>query len=284
MKLYKLRISIFLCSTHAIFLTRGTDFSRLSHHYQSLFLHKIEVIMSDSDTASETDDRTAEEVAFAASETRRIISILQNQVRRAECGCIVQIAKESILEPESCQLMSSDWIYGVITNLVDSCEYTGSVAYQVDWATAHFSTHNSFLSLVAPVFEHDFTVMKFSEEGHDDNDDIELRRQFGKVNGEWIVVDYKGFFCEFCEGTQCDRAQFADELDGFLEEVKQMSLPSNQSRYKMYRWSTNMKYGSLGTGVRKEVDECVQDFIMQEFPVEKGMRRTGFIGIGSDKS
>jgi len=62
-----------------------------------------------------------------------------------------------------------------------------------------------------------------------------------------------------------------------------MSLPNNQSRYKIYRKYTHMKYGSLGTGVRREVDECVQDLIMQEFPVERGMRRTGFVVIGSDE-
>ena len=239
--------------------------------------------MSDSDTASEADDRTAEEVAFAASETRRIISILENQVRRAECGCIVQISKESILEPESYELMNSDWIYGVISNEEDRCEDTGAVAYQVNWATAHLSTHNSFLSLVAPVFEHDFTVLKFPEDEHDDNDDIELRRQFGKVNGEWIIVDYGGYICEFCDGTQCDRAQFGDDLDSFMGQVEQMSLPNNQARYKVYRQYTHMKYGSLGTGVRREVDVCVQDLIMQEFPVERGMRRTGFVVIGSDE-
>ena len=43
-----------------------------------------------------------------------------------------------------------------------------------------------------------------------------------------------------------------------------------------------MKYGSLGTGVRREVDVCVPDFIMQEFPIERDMRRTGFVVIGSD--
>ena len=116
----------------------------MSYHYLSLFLHKIEVITSDSDNANDDDDWSAEEVAFAASKARRIISILENQVCRAECGCIVQIAKESTLEAESYKEMRSEWIYVIISNEEDQYELTGTVAYQINWATAHLSTYNSF--------------------------------------------------------------------------------------------------------------------------------------------
>ena len=68
-----------------------------------------------------------------------------------------------------------------------------------------------------------------------------------------------------------------------VEEVSAMSLPANQARYRMYRQFTHLRYGTLGSGVRKELCDCVQDLVMQEFPVERGMRRTGFVVIGSDE-
>ena len=89
------------------------------------------------------------------------------------------------------------------------------MAYQINWITAHLSTHNSFLSLVAPVWEHDFIVFKFLEDEHNDNDDAELSRIFSKSNGEWIVVKYRGYTCEFCDLKSCDRAQYGGDVDVF---------------------------------------------------------------------
>ena len=57
----------------------------------------------------------AEEELFSASEARRIISILQNQVRRAEYGYIVKMDKEKIVAPESCEQMKCDWLYRIIS-------------------------------------------------------------------------------------------------------------------------------------------------------------------------
>ena len=85
--------------------------------------------------------------ASTAMEVRRIKLLLQNQVRRAECGSIVKISKSDILEPESCELMRGDWLYGIISNEADYCEDTGCVAYQINWCTAHLHTHNSFCRL-----------------------------------------------------------------------------------------------------------------------------------------
>jgi len=96
------------------------------------------------DKIDNDDERLAEDDASAASEARRIKRILEIQVRRAECGCIVQIPKENILEPESCEQIRCDWIYGIISNEEDACEVTGSVAYQINWITAHLSIGNSF--------------------------------------------------------------------------------------------------------------------------------------------
>ena len=229
------------------------------------------------------DDCLSEDDPSTAIEIRRIKLLLQNQVRRAECGSVVQISKYDLLEAESCELMRGDWVYGIISNEADYCEDTGCVAYQITWCTDHLHTHNSLLSLVAPVFEIDFTVIKWPEDEHDDNDDVEVRRLFGKVNSEWVIVDYGGYICEFCEKTMCDRAQYGDELDNMVEEVSAMSLPANQSRYSMYRQFTHLRYGTLGSGVRKELCDCVQELVMHEFPVASGSTRRGFVAVSNDE-
>ena len=239
--------------------------------------------MEANNEINDGDNRLSDEDRSTAIEIRRIKLLLENQVRRAECGSIVQISKCDILEPESCEMMRGDWIYGLISNEADYCEDTGCVAYQINWCTAHLHTHNSFLSLVAPVFEIDFTVLKWPEDEHDDNDDVELRRLFGKLNGEWCIVEYGGYTCEFCDETMCDRAQYGDELDSMVQEVIEMSLPANQSRYSMYRQFTHLRYGTLGSGVRKELCDCVQDLIMQEFPVTAGTTRRGFVAVVNDE-
>ena len=59
--------------------------------------------------------------------------------------------------------MMSKWIYGMTSDEYDVCEVTGSVVYQVHWSTAHVSTHTSFLSLMAPLFENDFLVLNFPD-------------------------------------------------------------------------------------------------------------------------
>jgi len=232
--------------------------------------------MVETDHTNNNDNGAAKEAAFAASEASRISTILENQVRRAECGCIVQIPKELILEPESNERIRCDWIYGIISNEEDVCEDTGSVAYQVNWCTAHLPTGNSFLSLVAPVWEHDFSVLKFPE-CEMDEEDVELRRQFKKHNGEWLIVEYGGYSCEYCEEHSCDRAQYRDELEVMFEEVSQMGVPPNQKRYMMYRQFIALKHGPLGNRVRRKLDDCVQELVVCHFPVEAGKRKWGFV-------
>ena len=88
--------------------------------------------MVETDKTNDNDKGAAKEAAFAASEASRIITILENQVRRAECGCIIQIPKEFILEPESNERIRSDWIYDIISNEDDVWDRTGSVIYQIN--------------------------------------------------------------------------------------------------------------------------------------------------------
>ena len=136
---------------------------------------------------------------------------------------------------------------------------------------------------MAAVSELDFTVIKWPEEDHDDNDDVELKRLFSKLNGEWIIVEYRGYICEFCDEMMCDRAQYGDDLDSMVQEVSQMGLPANQSRYSMYRQFTHLRYGTLGSGVRKELCGCVQDLVMREFPVAAGTTRRGFMAVRNEE-
>ena len=238
--------------------------------------------MSDSEKSNDDDNERDERELINAMEARRIIAQLNNQVRRAEGGCIVQILKENLLEHESCTRMRSDWIYGIISNEVDVCPITCSVAYQVNWAYAHLPYGNSCLAFVAPVWEHDLDVLKFPEDDNDE-DDYELRRQFIKVNGEWSIVDYGGYSCEFCEAHCCDRAQYREELDGMLEYVRQLDLKPNQKRYQMYRRFISEKHGFCGTNMRHMVDDCVQELIVATFPVETGKRKRGYRSAGNDE-
>ena len=81
----------------------------------------------------------------------------------------------------------------------------------------------------------------------------------------------------------CYRAQYGDDLDSIVQEGSQMGLPANQSRYNMYRQFAYLRYGTLGSGVRKELCDCVQDLIMQEFPVTAGTTRRGFVAVQNDE-
>ena len=139
--------------------------------------------MSESEKSNDEEKERSHGEEIDAIEARRITSILENQVRRAECGSIVQIGKSELLDPESCERMREDWIYGIISNEEDQCPITGSVAYQINWAYDHLPYGNSFFNFVAPVWEHDFVVVKFQED-EDENDDIEITRQFKNHNGE----------------------------------------------------------------------------------------------------
>ena len=80
--------------------------------------------MEANNEINDGDNRLSDEDRSTAIEIRRIKLLLENQVRRAECGSIVQISKYDILEPESCKLMRGDWLYGIISNEADYCEDT----------------------------------------------------------------------------------------------------------------------------------------------------------------
>ena len=109
---------------------------------------------------------------------------------------------------------------------------------------------------MAPIFEHNFTVVKFSED-EEDNDDVDLTRQLKKENVEWIIFNYGGLGCEFCESRSCERTQYRDKLDGMVKYVNLFDLKTNQKRYRMHRKYIWEKYGGCGANMRHQIDDCV---------------------------
>ena len=128
---------------------------------------------------------------------------------------------------------------------------------------------------MAPYFEHDFEVVKFSDE-IDDKEDEEFSKQFVKVGNKWMIVEYVGVVCEFCESHTCDRVQYRVELEEILNEVALLQIANDKKRYQMYRRFTFMKHSSLGSRVRRKLDNCVQELIVGNFPVEAGKRKRGY--------
>ena len=89
-------------------------------------------------------------------------------------------------------------------------------------------------------------------------------------------VEYMGDKCEFCEGLFCDRVYYKNALDGILAEVAVMNCKLYQIRFTMYKRFTFMKYGVLGSELRCRVNECVQELIVLNFPVEAGKRKRSY--------
>ena len=77
-------------------------------------------------------------------ESRRITTILKNQVRRAECGSVVQILKIELLEPELYERMRGEWIYGIVSNEDNIYPVTGSYTYQINWPISYLSIGKGF--------------------------------------------------------------------------------------------------------------------------------------------
>ena len=130
------------------------------------------------------------------------------------------------------------------------------------------------------MFEHNFTVVIFPED-EEYNDDVELTRQFKKENSEWMISDYSGLECEFCESYICDRAQYRDDLDGVIEYVNLLDMKPNQTRYWMYRKFIWEKYGGCGTNKRRQIDDRVQELIVGHSPVEASKRKRGYQSAGN---
>ena len=124
-------------------------------------------------------------------QTEVITKILQSQTRCAEIGCVNRMEAIKLLSRDEVKKMKSDYIYGVTRHVENSCDVTASRAYQVYWANNHSDTSEIFLALVAPVYEHDFEVLKFPDDEEDEKDE-EMNKCVQKTDGEWSIVDYRG--------------------------------------------------------------------------------------------
>ena len=236
---------------------------------------------NDDDEKSESgrSENSSNEDDYDKVEAIRIMVILQNQSnfsRRAECGSVIQMEAKVLLEGTKLERLGSKYIYGIISKLEDICDVTHSRAYQINWSVGHLSTGHSDLAFIAPVFEHDFNVLKFPNE-EDDYDDEYFTNQFRKVDGSWMIVEYTGPQCEFCEGHTCDRLKYKDELGALLVEASSMGGRNHNKRFMMYGRFTFLKHGQLGSNVRRRICGCVTDLIVSTFPVEAGARRRGFV-------
>ena len=62
----------------------------------------------------------------------------------------------------------------------------------------------------------------------------------------------------------------------FLEEAVAEDKRPNQKHFIVYRQFTWIKHGRLGTHVRRQLCECVQELILLNFPVEKGKKKRSY--------
>ena len=50
-----------------------------------------------------------------------------------------------------------------------------------------------------------------------------------KTKGEWVIFEYMGYKCDFCEGNFCDRVYYKSVLDRMLAEVAMMDCKLYQT-------------------------------------------------------
>ena len=197
-------------------------------------------------------------------EAKTIIAILALQSRRAECGSFVKIPVIELLETEETEQTSEEYVYGIISNYLGMCKKTGSKCYKINWEFHHLPIGNTNLSLIAPVFEHDFTVVFFPEEV-DSEENNYFTDQFKKKKGEWMIVKYGVEKCKFCDlEMKCEREESKEVLEGMLEEFAVMEGRTDDKQYRMYRCYTAFKYGVLGRRVRRKLDDCVVALILKK--------------------
>ena len=168
--------------------------------------------------------------------------------------------------------MKSKYVYGVTRRVENNCDVTSSRAYQVYWSRDHLDTFGIFLELVAPVYEHDFELFKFTDDEEDEKD-VEIKKCVQKTDGEWHVVDYRDDKCEYCDTYRYDISQYRKDLEELLAEAASRDVMTKEKIYMMYRRFTRMKYGSMGTENRRKLCGCVQELIIEHFPVEKVERK-----------
>ena len=221
---------------------------------------------------NEYDAIIQKEMSEEEEEIQEIKNTLRLIPRRVELGAVVKIDALEILEEEQSCKMRTPYIYGVISNLEEICEYTTSRAYQIEWAYGHIDLGNSFMSLISPYWEHVFQIVKFEDED-DDNVDGEFTKLFEKVDGKWVVVEpYK---CELCDSRKCDRALFKIELDGIIKDLKVVNKSNGGKRLIAYAKFTWEKHECVEERLISDIDDCVKELTELLFPVKTKKRKRG---------
>ena len=96
-------------------------------------------------------------------ETTRIKRYIEIQTCWAEYGSVIKMSIQYLLDPKSYKRMRCEYVYGIISNCDGICDVNSSRVYWINWSIAHLYIGNIFIYFVAPFFEHDFEVVKFSE-------------------------------------------------------------------------------------------------------------------------
>ena len=67
-----------------------------------------------------------------------------------------------------------------------------------------------------------------------------------------------------------------------LVEVAMMNGEPDQKSFTMYKMFEFVKHGVLGSKLRYNMDECVQELIISTFPVKAGKRKRSFKSLSNE--
>ena len=153
-----------------------------------------------------------------------------------EKGSIVKIKTELIFDKMTKNLNAAPFVYGVLNFVEDACEETNTRAWHVGWAMKHLMIHSSGLEHMTPMLEDDLILVKGPWEM-----DGRLNRRWctyhffeKREDGKWVLRNYTPL-CEYCHYTNCDRMEFAEDLELNTEILFEgENLPNNERRKQLY--------------------------------------------------
>ena len=84
--------------------------------------------------------------------------------------------------------------------------------------------------------------------------------------------------CEHCQRTPCCLEEMAELLSDQGEELtSKREIQNDCVRYHLYRTAARLYFGFLGLGNRKELPECIVDFIRSLYPKGYDQDYTDFV-------
>ena len=195
--------------------------------------------------------------------------------RRAEFGCLIRVKPEMLLSKEEVELINCEYIYGILGKASNILENKENKEFDVKYAPTDSPEVDRTLSSFTTISDNIFDDIMFGED--EESDEFgENKRYVVKVMGKWQMVVEGGGECNYCHTNQCDRMKYSRELDEMVQEANDYDNLNNEKRFTTYRSFSYMKWGRMGTGNRRKLCDCVQKFILEHFPVDKGKRKRGF--------